>query len=836
MARITVYDRWETHIGTLHGVLSAIHTDELNGEDSLTVETTDSLQKGYRLVWVDARGRAHEHIVASIGQETRDGKTVTTAVCENSLSETYGDYITDLRPLKASAAIALTKALSTTRWIVGLVDNLGSADATFYHTSAREAIQDTVETWGGELETEIVISGDEVSTRKVNLLAQRGADSGKRFTYTKDLISVIRTVDVGDVVSALYGYGKGEETDTGGYGRRLSFGSINGGKDYLEDATALAMWGRPNGSGRTHAYGSVVFEDCEDKAELLRLTRAEFERRKVPRVSYECDVIDLESAGMTHEGVDVGDTVYIIDKGFTPELRVQGRVAKIERDAITGEAQTVTVGNIIDDIASILAKQAADLKALGHRSSSWDVAASANSNYINQIINGLNLEFDSGASYIYQSPTQGIIVGSVPLNPETGKPTRTPAGAIQLKGGGFRIADAVKADGSFDWRTFGTGSGFTADEITAGVIQGGANHWNLETGDLLFKQGGITDTTGKNSWNLDTGEFSLSANADISGSQAGILVVSTDVQYGVSDDAAKQPTSWTTTALWAQGKHLWTRVKMTLANESVQYSTARRIANDKGMGASEVVEQYYLSTSSTAQTGGSWFSSQPAWVKGRYYWTRSRITWSDESVTYTDPVLARALTSGNQATDNLDDELTQREIFNRLTNDGQTQGIYLQNGLLYVNATYLKTGIISDAAGRNTWNLGNGTLNTNYMTANNVTANGTMSTGYDTSYKAKLTGGKLKFFYNSAETIELVSIPSYTSGAKGGYVQACNGSTYLGLRAPKLYTAENASEAGTTGFTGNIYYAGFYSRPGDDWDIYSLKAYTLSFKNGICIG
>lgn len=42
----------------------------------------------------------------------------------------------------------------------------------------------------------------------------------------------------------------------------------------------------------------------------------------------------------------------------------------------------------------------------------------------------------------------------------------------------------------------------------------------------------------------------------------------------------------------------------------------------------------------------------------------------------------------------LNTALTQAEIFNRLTNNGQTQGIYLSNGKLYINADYLKSGTI----------------------------------------------------------------------------------------------------------------------------------------------
>lgn len=88
--------------------------------------------------------------------------------------------------------------------------------------------------------------------------------------------------------------------------------------------------------------------------------------------------------------------------------------------------------------------------------------------------------------------------------------------AIQIKGAGFRIANAKKSNGEWNWRTFGTGAGFTADLITAGKIVGGANIWNLSTGDLQFKQGGITAENGSH-WNLDSGEFQtvfvLNANA-----------------------------------------------------------------------------------------------------------------------------------------------------------------------------------------------------------------------------------------------------------------------------------------------------------------------------------
>lgn len=74
----------------------------------------------------------------------------------------------------------------------------------------------------------------------------------------------------------------------------------------------------------------------------------------------------------------------------------------------------------------------------------------------------------------------------------------------------------------------------------------------------------------------------------------------------------------------------------------------------KGNGVEKIEEQYYLSTSNTTQTGGTWSAKQPAWQSGKYIWTRSKVTWSDKledgtnKITYTDPVLAQAINGANE--------------------------------------------------------------------------------------------------------------------------------------------------------------------------------------------
>ena len=69
---------------------------------------------------------------------------------------------------------------------------------------------------------------------------------------------------------------------------------------------------------------------------------------------------------------------------------------------------------------------------------------------------------------------------------------------------------------------------------------------------------------------------------------------------------------------------------------------------DTGRGIASITPEYYLSTSNTTQTGGSWSATVPAYVEGRYYWTRSKIMWDDSGTpTYTTPVLDTAVTNAN---------------------------------------------------------------------------------------------------------------------------------------------------------------------------------------------
>lgn len=58
-----------------------------------------------------------------------------------------------------------------------------------------------------------------------------------------------------------------------------------------------------------------------------------------------------------------------------------------------------------------------------------------------------------------------------------------------------------------------------------------------------------------------------------------------------------------------------------------------------GTGISYMTVEFYLSTSKTTQTGGSWTTTMPTWTSGKYLWVRNKIVYKNPASTkYTTPI------------------------------------------------------------------------------------------------------------------------------------------------------------------------------------------------------
>lgn len=123
----------------------------------------------------------------------------------------------------------------------------------------------------------------------------------------------------------------------------------------------------------------------------------------------------------------------------------------------------------------------------------------------------------------------------------------------------------------------------------------------------------------------------------------GVGIKDVDVLFYLSSSATSLiGGSWSTTSpTWVNGKYIWSKTRIIYTNTTTWESDPTCISGGKGengLGIKSVIEEYYLSTSSSSLIGGSWSTSTPAWVNGKYIWTRTVITYTDSSSTTTDPI------------------------------------------------------------------------------------------------------------------------------------------------------------------------------------------------------
>ena len=465
-------------------------TRELNGEDSLDFETTEKIEEGKRIVFKDEQGIWNEYIIQEV-EILHDGEDITyLAYCESSINELFGHFILDMKPRNAKASAILTNILKGTRFKVGLVEDTDVKSFNIYHTNVKAAIWKLLDIYGLDISVEIKVSIGEksrITDRIINLSKHLGDFEGKRYTYKKDLRSIKKTIDYTNIATLLYGYGKGEEVvgddgkPTGGYGRKINFAEYNKGKQYITNEKSRKLYGV--GKNRLHIEGVYENSECEDKKELLELTRKELEKRSKPKISYELSVEDLSKyEGYKFESVDLGDDVLVIDDEI--KTVVYTRIVKIVDSPFSNNDTEITLGNYVKDISEEFIEYEKLRNTIENRNQELGeeikkLAQATDKGFLKSVVDRLNGELNATGGYVYFKQGEGILILNAPID---GNPSQ----AINLKGGMISIANKKKANGQWDWTTFGTGNGFTASVIVAGILRGGKVRWNLEDGTFII--------------------------------------------------------------------------------------------------------------------------------------------------------------------------------------------------------------------------------------------------------------------------------------------------------------------------------------------------------------
>ena len=256
------------------------------------------------------------------------------------------------------------------------------------------------------------------------------------------------------------------------------------GQNWIGNATAAAAYGY----GGRHIKGVVEFDDITDAEELLQASYDELQIRKVPQTTYEMSVITLEEvAGYDHEAVRIGDTVNVINNSVSPAITGSARIIKVDRNLTDSTDCGITLGNYIPTIANSFIEQAQKVSSFSGRSGVWD-----NSNAFEIVTGTGGIEYKLD---LLRTQLASTVSGfSTDENGNMIFENATQTAALKLGAGILALAN-TKSGGEYVWRTFATGSGYTAEEMVAGTMRSDI----IFTGELQAAFGSFLDLIAGNS-------------------------------------------------------------------------------------------------------------------------------------------------------------------------------------------------------------------------------------------------------------------------------------------------------------------------------------------------
>lgn len=397
----------------------------------------------------------------------------------------YG-YIRDRRLKQVKASTALEAVLQGSRWKVGACDGSDLMTTNFYDVSRLEALSKVINTWGLDLDYYLTFDGSKISGRYIRLVANRGEDTGERFVYGSNALEVVAEIDKSEIYTRIIPRGRGEEKfDENGiskdtFGRRIRIDEVvwsksKGdpidkplGQEYLELEEATKKFGYSDGTPRTKVQ---VFDDIESPDDLIKAGYDFLVNISRPLAQFKSKVFKKSRTS-------VGDIVRIIRKDL--DIYYMTRIFKVRRNLITKNVEVEFGDNIVKsqldrekalkiNIESLKDKQKNMTLSFNDR-----VTKAMTDAMFNQ--DGYNYELKQGNEY-------GLPAGYYSFDREIDdNPTRV----IYVGSGTMAIANSKKSNGDWNFRTFGTGDGFVADLLVAGMIRGGNVRWNLEDGTFII--------------------------------------------------------------------------------------------------------------------------------------------------------------------------------------------------------------------------------------------------------------------------------------------------------------------------------------------------------------
>lgn len=489
--KLFLFNNDEKLIGTV-SPLEGIQNEEINKIQTIecTVVYSELIEKASYIGHKDYSDNRIFHLY-KIDHVT---KTSTTDVKIVGVHTFFDDmesdgYVKDFRPTNRELVGVLTTILDGSRWQLGTVNIQRRYTGNFYYVTRKEAISKLIEATQIEIKPRLEFSRGKITGRYLDVFTRLGARNGKVFVHGRDLLTVSEKKSQGAIYTAVVGRGKGEETDTGGYGRRISFKDIEWrrtsgqpvdkpvGQEYVEIPAMTKLYGFEKGT--KPRIKIVEFQDETDKEKLLRLSYEWLEKNSRMQVEYSAKVLNVGN-------LELGDTVGI----FNPKLGIkyETRVFKVKRNLVNNKLTEFGIGDkVTTSPFSRTIELAKEMKNFQDDTVYW--LDKIRERLSDKLINEDGYNYDLKADNEYKVPA-GYYSFDKPID-------QNPTKVVYMGAGKIAIANSKKPTGEWNWKTFLDGRGATLDLINTGVL----------------KAGRIQSADGRSYWDLDTGEFHMEQSA-----------------------------------------------------------------------------------------------------------------------------------------------------------------------------------------------------------------------------------------------------------------------------------------------------------------------------------
>ena len=336
------------------------HTIELNQFDrasfEIPVDYKPEIIKKAQFFGFQSRDRAF--CLFRIAEKSYDiGLTIQGI--DRAESDLHSFIIENKRP-GGTADQVLSGILEGTGYQLGNVDGLTrTGKLSFYYISVRQALVKIIESYACEFKVRYTFVENKIIGRYIDLSQSFGHFTGHQFEYGSNILDVTYEESSDDVVTALIGRGKGEQsTDengeaTGGYGRRIQFKDVvwstakgdpvdkPAGQNYVTNETARNIYGLHQNGVIKHRFGVYTNEDIEDTTELLKATYKELQRLSVPIVTFKANLLDLANA--IEQDIWIGDSVGIVRDQIG--IAFEARIHKLVIDKLDNNRSVAELGD-----------------------------------------------------------------------------------------------------------------------------------------------------------------------------------------------------------------------------------------------------------------------------------------------------------------------------------------------------------------------------------------------------------------------------------------------------------------------------------------------------------